>query len=223
MNQYRRKMDELRAPDSLRNQTLQAIQQAQMEEQEDEPQKHPKRIWMPLVSLGAAACLVIAIGLAGGRTAPVDLVYHTVPATVVRTLPQDVQSSLTVEEYGAYLGVDVSSLIDDAELIKSEIMAEYEGETIQGEEGTFYFNVQGKPVMLCLSKTKAVAPESLEGKTVSEIGQWDVVAAVSEDGTERMAAFDLEGIHCFLLARQMEQQDFEQLLQCILETPDQRK
>lgn len=215
MKQYREKMDELRAPDSVRNQTLQAIRQIQVEEKREKRQ-HPGRIWIPLVSLAAAACLIIAIGFGGGGTDKTAMIYHTVPSSVIRTLPQSSHNSLTIEEYSTYLGVDISSLMDNAELIKCEIWADAEGETIREEEGTFYYNVNGSPVTVCLSKTKAVMPKSLEGKAASEIGDRDVVAGVSADGTERMAAFEYGSVRCFLLARQMEQQDFEKLLSGML-------
>lgn len=217
MKQYRETMDELKVPDSVRNRTLQAIRQIQAEEKKETPPQ-PRRIWIPLVSLAAAACLVIAIGFGfgGGGTDKTAMIYHTVPSAVIRTLPQDSHNSLTIEEYSTYLGVDILSFMGNAQLIQCEIWAEEEAGSIRQEEGTFYFNVQGSPVMLCLSKTKGVMPESLEGKPASEIGDWDVVAGVSADGTERMAAFEWGAVRCFLLARQMEQQDFENLLSGIL-------
>lgn len=218
MNQYRRKMDELRASESLRLQTLQAIRQAQVEEEEEKPPKHPKRIWIPLATMAAAACLVLIISFSGGRVVAPEIVYHTVPATVIRIPPHAAQDSLSLEEYNAYLGLDISSLVGNAELIKSEITVQYEGEIIRDEEGTFYYNVEGAPVMLRISRTKDVAPQSLEDKAVSKIGDRNVVAGVSEDGTERMAAFEIAGINWFLLTHEMEQKDFESLLFGMLET-----
>lgn len=218
MNQYREKMDEIRAPESLRAQTLQEIRLAQAEE--NKRQKQPMRIWKPLVGIAAAACLVLVIGFFGGMTND-KLVYHTVPAAVVRELPQDTQNNMTLEAYCDYLGVDISSPTGNAQLIKSEIRAEYADGVIREEESTFYYNVEGAPVMLRLSKTSAVAPESLQGREASEVADREVVAGISEDGTERMAAFECDGIHCFLLARQMERQDFERLLADVLEALNQ--
>ena len=74
--------------------------------------------------------------------------------------------------------------------------------------------------MLRTSRTKDVMPQSLEDKAVSKIGDRNVVAGVSEDGTERMAAFETAGVRWFLLAHEMEQKDFEDLLFGMLETLD---
>lgn len=218
MNQYREKMDEIRAPESLRALTLQKIRLAQAEE--NKVKKQPIRIWKPLVGIAAAACLVLVIGFSGGVTND-KLVYHRVPAAVVRDLPQNTQNNMTLEAYCDYLGVDISSPSENAQLIRSEIRVEYADGVIREEEGTFYYNAEGKPVMLRISKTSAVAPESLQGREVSEIADREVVAGISEEGTERMAAFECDGIHCFLLVRQMEQKDFEQLLADVLEVLNQ--
>lgn len=220
MDEYRKKVDGIRAPEALKEKTLLRIrQEAQKpsEEGKQEPVKHRRLVWMPVAVAAAAACLVLVIGLTGRKPPETGLTYYTVSQSVLRAMPEG-ETSVTAEQYSDYLGTDLEELVQDGQLIKTQISMQQEGQTVIAEQCAAYYDVQGKTVMLQLSKTTDLMPEELQEAPVSKIGDQSVRVGVSEDGKQYMAAFRCKGIHCFVLTRSMDKGLFEQLLTGLIRT-----
>lgn len=212
MNEYKKKIDEIHAPESLITATLNRIHEEEKVQETTKIIKKPHR-WIGISSMATvAAAIVLAIGLSGSNSR-VNLIYNTVPETIVRTMStEQTQDSMDVEEYSDYLGLDIQNLMENAALIKSEIHVVYEGEGIKEDEGCAYYNVGGEQVMIRFSKTMVVVPENLVGGEMSEVNGQAILAGVSRNGKEHMAAFEGNGINCFLSSSTMEQQEFEAFL-----------
>lgn len=231
MDKYRKKIDEMHAPEELITATLNKIheeeklQSATNSSDTDISKKivagqrniqtvRKRNRWIGVSSLATvAAAVVIVIGLSGRSNPQMNLVYNTVPESIVRIATgEQTEDTMDIAEYSNYLGLDIQNLMDNATLIKSEIRVIYEGETVKEEEGTAYYNVNGEQMMIRFSKTVNTIPENLEAGEISEVNGQTILAGVSENGKERMAAFERNGITCFLISYSMEQQEFEEFL-----------
>lgn len=211
--EYKKKLDEIHAPEALIQNTLNKIHA-------EEPAKKPvkKRFpWAAISTVAAAAAVVIAIGLTTGGSSDVNLIYNTVPETLVRTVGEQPEYSMNVDEYSTYLGVDLEHLVKDADLVKAEIYAKQEGGTVTEDEATIIYNINGEQMTVQISKTLNVAPQTLTSGQYSDVNGYKVLAALSENGKERMAAFEWNGISCFVMSYSMEAQEFEDFLEDFLD------
>lgn len=225
MIEYKKKTDEIHAPESLITATLDRIHEeekmqsnANCNNEAVVPKTAKIYKWGRAAFATVAAAIVLVIGLSGNNS-QLNLVYNTVPESIVRTVTgEQAENNMTVEDYSAYLGIDIQKPTENANMIKSEINVAYDGETVVEDEGTVYYNVDGEQMMIRFSRTVDTAPDNLAIGKTSEVNGQTILVAVSENGTERMATFKRNGISCFLLSYSMEQQEFEAFLVSFLES-----
>lgn len=239
MDSYKKKIDEIHAPESLIEATLNRIkeeensrssmrntaQQGNVEKKVNAEQKGrgEKRVvaigskrnkWMGVTTLvAAAAAVVIMIGVNSGSDTGINLVYNTVPESIVKTVTGDeAEDTMDVTVYSEYLGLDIEKPTKNAILIKSDISIRYEGEVVKEDEGTLYYNVDGEQMMIRFSKTMSMVPDNLAEGEWSELEGQKLLLGESENGKERMAAFECNEVNCFLLSNSMDQTTFETVL-----------
>lgn len=219
--EYRKKVDEIHAPEALINATLNRIHEEEklqngIKGTTTEPAKNiirPRRWAAGFTAVAAAAAMVLAIGLSRGGSQEINLVYNTVPETLVRTMEgEQAENDMDVVSYSDYLGIDIQTPTENVTLVKAEIRVEQDGDVVTEDEGTVIYNVEGNQMVVQYSKTLNVMPENLMEGAASDVDGQQVYAAVSQNGKERMAAFERGGITCFLVTYSMEEQEFEEFL-----------
>ena len=239
MDSYKKKIDEIHAPESLIEATLNRIHEEEKsqsgiqntvqagngEKKANAEQKNSvdKRVvsigsrrnkWMGATTFAvAAAAVVIMMGVNSGSGAEVNLVYNTVPESIVKTITGDeAEDTMDVTTYSEYLGLNIQKPTENATLIKSDISIRYEDEAVKADEGTLYYNVNGEQMMIRFSKTMSMVPDNLAEGEWSELEGQKLLVGESENGKERMAAFECNGVNCFLFSNSMEQSTFEGFL-----------
>ena len=228
MDGYKKKINEIHAPEDLIKSTLSKIQEEEKKQQavngeantmlqektSEQKKEGRKRSRVGVAALATiAAAIVLVIGLSRGNQPQLNLKYNTMPETIVRAvIGEHTESNMSLEEYSAYLGMDIENLIENATLIKTKIYVVYEENAIVEDEGTAFYNVDGEQMMIRFSKTGNTMPETLREGEASQVDGRMVWAGVSENGKERMAAFEDKGISYFLMSYSMEQQEFEEFL-----------
>lgn len=219
---YRKKIDEIHAPEALINATLNRIHEEEklqndIKETTTESAKNvirPRRWAAGFTAVAAAAAVLLVVGLSRGGSQEINLIYNTVPETLVRTMEgEQAENNMDVETYSDYLGVDIQKPTENATLVKAEIRVEQDGDVVTEDEGTIIYNVEGNQMVVQYSKTLNVMPENLAEGEASDIDGQQIYAAVSQNGKERMVAFKRDGISCFLMTYSMEEQEFEEFLE----------
>lgn len=256
MDNYRKKLDEMHAPESLIMATLNRIHEEEKQieqevalqseggivgrvQQEDvlsasdkvlhdnpmavskvvQPEfgkghRQKRNSWAGMIGVAAAvAVLFLVVGVNNANTVRMELIYNTVPETIVRsTLGEQTESEVDVDAFSEYLGVDIVHPGDNAELIKSELYMEYDGDKVIADEACAYYNVDGEQLMIRYSKTLDVVPEQLKSGEASEVNGLEIFAGVSENEKERVAAFERDGVRYFIMSNSMNQKKFEVFL-----------
>lgn len=207
MKEYKKKIDEIHAPEALIATTLNRIH-------EEKKIIRPRRWAAGLTAVAAAAAVVLVIGLGRGNGASLNLVYNTVPETLVRSNIDSVHpgGTMEVEEYGAYIGLNIAKPTSNATVVKAEINVTEAVGVIIEDEATIVYNVDGEQMMVQYSGTKDIIPDSLKVGEVSQVEGHSVWVAVSENGKEYMASLHMEKATCFLLSYSMDRQEFEAFL-----------
>ena len=226
MNEYKKKVDGIHAPESLINATLNKIhEEEKMQEMTGEAVKteigkpeqniiRPRRWAAGFTAVAAAAAMVFVIGLSNRNGSQMNLIYNTVPETLVRSVDDEQsENSMRVEAYEKYLGMDIQKPTENATLVKAEIWVARDGDTITEDESTIIYNVDGEQMMIQYSKTKDIVPENLLTGELSEVNGQPVKLAVSANGKEYMAVFEVGEVTCFMISYSMEKQEFETFLQ----------
>lgn len=224
MDEYKRKVDSIRAPEALITATLNRIHEEEAKEaaapQESAVVKtfKPRRRWVGISAIAAvAAALALVVGLNMGSPR-MKLTYGTVPDTIVRSnFPATDTQQTELKEYSTRIGMDVESLIPGAAIIKSDAWLVAENGAIVCDACTLTYNAEGKPLTLRLSKTQDIVPEDLTQTEPSDVDGLRVYAAVSESGKSRMAAFRQNGCSFFLTGTNMDQEQFESLLKELIQ------
>lgn len=226
MNEYKKKVDGIHAPESLINATLNKIHEEEkiqemtgegVKAETGKPEQNiirPRRWAVGFTAVAAAAAMVFVIGLSNRNGSQMNLNYNTVPETLVRAVDDEQsENSMSVEAYGEYLGLDIQNPTENATLVKAEIWVAQEGDTITEDESTIIYNVDGEQMMIQYSKTKDIVPENLLTGKLSEVNGQPVKLAVSANGKEYMAVFEVGEVTCFMISYSMEKQEFETFLQ----------
>lgn len=215
MDGYKRKVDGIKAPEALITTTLDKLHEEEKKTVQ-KPRKHKR--WMgPSVLITTAAAAILLVIVLGGQE-KVLLNYNTVPETIVRPVSEEqTESTMEAEAYSDYLGIDIQKPVDNARFIKAKIHVVYDEKTVKEDEAEAYYNVDGDQLMISFSRTISVMPENLAAGEESEVNGQVIVAGLSENGKERMAAFEKNGVSIFIMSNSMDQQEFERVLLCFLE------
>jgi hypothetical protein len=218
MDEYKRKVDSIRAPEALIAATLNRIHEEEKQEIPTPAQQpavvpfKPRRKWFGTAAIAAAAALALVIGL-NMNTPGMELTYGTIPDTIVRSnFPTTDTRQMDLTEYSALMDLDVESLIPGESIIKSDIQVDMDNDFVISDECTLTYNAQGNPLMLRLSGTQDVLPEALTQVEPSDVEGLSIYAAVSESGKSRMAGFRQDGFSFFLMGSNMDHEQFETLL-----------
>lgn len=232
MDNYRKKLDGMHAPESLITATINRIhEEEKLMEQSDgvelgnetaasgKSHRVKRNRFAGVISIAAAAAvLILVMGMNAGNSGRMELIYNTVSETIVRsTLGEQVECDVDVDTFNEYLGVDIIHPVENAELVKSELYMEYDGDKVIADEACVYYNVDGEQLMIRYSKTLDVVPDQLESGEASEVNGLPILAGVSENEKERIAAFESDGIRYFIMSNSMDQETFEQFLTDFLE------
>lgn len=218
MNNYKKSIDQIHAPKSLIEDTLKTIHEE--EKSEDTPsdtcvfRSKKSRKWVGIstfATVAAAITLIITLNITSGNR--IHLVYNTVSSDIVRPITEkQTESNMDADTYSEYLGLDLLHLVENAELIKTEIHVETEGSEITEDEGCAYYNVGGEQLMIKVSKTLDIIPKDLAEGNASELDGQTIFAGTGENDREHMAAFTWNGISFYLISYSMEQDEFETFL-----------
>lgn len=223
MDEYKKAVDSIRAPEALIAATLNRIHEEEKKEiPASSPQPavvpfKPRRKWFRTAAIAAAAALALVIGL--NLHAPgTELTYGTVPDTIVRSnLPTAGTRQIDPAEYRALMDLDVEALIPGEVIIKSDIQVVIENGFVISDECTLTYNAQGNPLMLRVSGTQDVLPESLTQVEPSDVEGLSIYAAVSQSGKARMAGFRQNGFRFLLMGTDMDCEQFEALLNDLIQ------
>lgn len=234
MEEYRKSVDSQHAPQALIERTLERIREeenlaaSEVILKEDGSalynngynRRNLYRGFL-LGAAGLAACLVIFVSMFVSRP---RLSYNPVSDSMLRGgLPEGNREELTMEEYKAYLGVDLSEWLAEYECSSSKIYVSYEEEaqtispSIQKDEGTFYLNVDEHVVILKLSKSGLDLPEELVTKEASVLNGIVVYAGEEAESGKLFAAYNIGEIQYCLICNDMSKRQFEHLLKQLLQ------
>lgn len=230
MEEYRKSVDSQHAPQALIERTLERIREeenlaaSEVILKEDGSALYNKRNLYRGFLLGAAglaACLVIFVSMSVSRP---RLSYNPVSDSMLRGgLPEGNREELTMEEYKAYLGVNLSEWLEEYECSSSKIYVSYEEEaqtispSIQKDEGTFYLNVDEHVVILKLSKSGLDLPEELVTREASVLNGIVVYAGEEVESGKLFAAYNIGEIQYCLICNDMSKRQFEHLLKQLLQ------
>jgi hypothetical protein len=224
-NAYKNDIDHLHAPEELIQKTLQNIEEEKQKEgyQEkiplhEKPQVRKYRRGWGLV-LAAAAAVVLALFL------PVRDVYEwtLIPGTdMIRDLNEQEEGSreITVEEYSAWLGVDCTTLIQDASYTGGSAVVVKEKDTVTDDAGIFYYEFEGTDVMVVLSRTHDVMPDSMDDLSASRVDGQEVILARSGStgSASYYAAGEKDGVSYYLYSASAEENTFREIIKNFLES-----
>lgn len=223
MDEYKRKVDSIRAPEALIAATLNRIHEEEKKEIVAETQQpvvvpfKPRRKWFGTAVFAAAAVLALIIGL-NMNTSGMKLTYGTIPDTIVRSkLPAENALQLEPVQYSVLMGIDVEALVPGAVIIKSDIQVMMENDSVISDECTLTCSAEGNPLILRLSGTQDILPTELTQVQPSDVDGLAVYAAVGESGKSCMAGFRQNGFSFFLMGSNMDREQFETLLGELIE------
>lgn len=227
MDNYRQKVNKIKAPETLIRATLNKIHTEQEQPQPSPAQNSPRKIipfrkskiLLSIASVAAAAILVITLGMGHFAAPATNIVYNTVPDGIIRTLPDNESNeSMSVQDYSDYLGLDICQLTKNASLTKATIAVRYDDKDIIYDECAAYYDVNNVPIMIRFSKTTSTIPDALYGGEPSLVNGVTVLAAVSENGQSYTAALEQNGISICLFSSRTDRQTFEQFLVDLINT-----
>lgn len=223
MDEYKRKVDSIRAPEALIAATLNRIHEEQKKETAPQTQQpavvpfKPRGKWFGTAAFAAAAVLALIIGL-NMNTSGMELTYGTIPDTIVRS-DFSAEGALQLEplQYSALMGLDVEALVPGAAVIKSDIRVMMESDSVISDECTLTCSAEGNPLILRLSGTQDILPGELTQVQPTDVDGLAVYAAVSQSGKSCMAGFRQDGFSFFLMGSNMDKEQFETLLGELIE------
>lgn len=225
MDEYRKHVSDIHAPESLINTTLERIhakQQVEIENSHGKKHKKSNIVKLAVPALAAAAAVMIVVTQMPDQN---TLIYNTVPDMAFRTGDISIDfgtlaesKEISAEEYSDYLGVDVEGLFDGMELTKADIEVSYDtkGSVITDDEGTLHYRSAESKLVLECSKTKDMVPEVLMQEEVSSIERNDVWLAVNEQESVLTAAGKTNGISFYIHTEGMDRKHFEKMIKNFL-------
>lgn len=240
MEQYKKTVDGQHAPEALIAKTLQRIHEEEKrmnqneaendsmkvlntEEHEasqviDFEQKKSKRKGLfRVLPVAMVAGLALVVSVASSTD---ELTYHPVEGTMIRDMNSNhIQQEMHVTEYEEYLGVELTAVADGIALEDVAVAVVYDDlkENILEDEGTFVYDVNGKRVMIKVSKTSAVAPDDLMQVEPSDWNGMILYAGKSATTEQYMVALERDGIHYFITGYAMSEKEFENFLKKFFE------
>lgn len=222
MEEYKKSVDAQHAPEALITKTLQKIHEEergagvqaevrQSTKNKAQPKKSRRRYAWIVTAAGMAAVLAVVVGVSSSNR---GLTYNIVQESQIRAeaeISLMPEHEMTAEEYGAYLGRDLTEPLKGVTLSKADISVAYgeDGETILEDEGTFYYNTGSGQVMVKMSKTTEVAPEELLSGEATEWHGLTVYAGENETQDKRLAALQQGDIRYFVMSYGMSEKEFE--------------
>ena len=227
LDDYKKDMDRIHAPDSLIDKTLQAIRQ---EEETggpaaSSPQEHVRRKkfrwYIPAAAAAAVLCAVLL--LPSGN----QYYWEEMPGSAMyREGTQETSSSsgskeieLSALEYSEYIDLDCTSLIDGFELTDgSAVLIEDEDGNTE-DTGIFYYTQDDTQIMVRLSESDDLVPDAMQDTRPSTIGGQEVrLARGQKDGeTARCAAGEKDGIHYYMYCEAADEHTFLKAVRNFLE------
>lgn len=232
MEEYRKSIDSQHASQELIERTLERIREEEkltasevIGEDVSALYKngYNKRILYRRFLFGAAgfvACMVIVISVFVSRP---RLSYNPVSGSMLRGgLPEGDREELTIEEYEAYLGVNLSDCLAGYECSNSKVYVSYEeaqtvSRSIQKDEGTLYLNVDEHVVILKLSKSGLNLPEGLLNREASVVNGIVVYAGEETKIGTLFATYNIGEVQYCLMCNGMSKRQFEHLLKQLLQ------
>lgn len=225
MDEYRKYVDEIHAPESLINTTLERVH---LEQQTGEgagvDKKHKAgniiKFATPVVAAAAVAVLVVT-----QLPQKNMLIYNSVPDTAFRTGNILIDfgtftdgKTITAEEYSEYLGINLDELINGMELVNTDIEISYDikGKNIVSDEGTLYYESEEGSIIVELSKTKDIVPKVLRSTEESMVDGYSLWVAESDQNDTLIAAGKKDNISYYIRAERVPKKQFEKVLKGLI-------
>ena len=220
MDEYRKHVSDIHAPESLINTTLERIheeQQTTITTGHSKKRKKSNIVKFAVPVMAAAAALIVVTQLPSENT----LTYNTVPDMAFRTGEISIDfgtfeenKEIAAEEYSDYLGVEVDALFEGMELTKADIEVRYDtkGRMIIEDESTLHYqSAEGKIVLEC-SRTKDMIPDVLKQEEVSSIAGNELWLAINEQESILTAAGEVNEVSYCIRAEGMDKKQFEKIM-----------
>lgn len=216
IDDYKKDLDRIHAPDSLIAKTLQTIEQNKDAPAPVSPtaKKRKFRWYIPTAAAAAVLCLVLLLP-AGNRYNWAELSGSAMYREAAQELPAltdqtDRQIELSAREYSEYIDLDCTSLIDGFDFTEGSglLIKDEEGDT--SDLGTFYYKTDDMQIMVQLSESDDLVPDTMQDIETSSISGQDVLLARSQgDGeTARCAAGEKDGISYYLYSESADERTF---------------
>lgn len=199
------------SPDARSAQVHVATQVVDFEQNKKKSKSKSKRL-LRVLPVAAVAGLALVVSVLGGAD---ELTYYPVEGTMIRDMNNShIQQEMHVTEYEEYLGVELTAVAEGIALEDVEVAVVYDDsqENILEDEGTFFYDMNGKRVMLKVSKTSEVAPEELMQVEPSDWNGMVLYAGKGATTEQYMVALEREGIHYFITGYAMSEKEFESFL-----------
>lgn len=128
-------------------------------------------------------------------------------------------STVSIGEYSGYIGIDLEILLGKVSIRNSSLFAKVDNNTneLKKDFGVFDIDVPSGTATLRVSKTDEVASLSMKELDVKVIGKHDVYIDEESTAGKCLAAFDIDEVHFLLETEGVTTEDFEKILEDILE------
>lgn len=232
MDNYKKDIDNMHAPDALIEKTLQAIrnqkdapQEKMQQDQKDETvipitRAHRKRFPVFPVTAAAAAVVILAAVYFPNRDQYnwSEISSLSVSRTASQEFSQADDSSVSVSEYSDFIGEDCRKLIDGCEYTDGSAEIVKEDGEVTDDIGIFYYDSDNTEVMLVVSKTHDVTPDAMADLETSRVeGQSVFLAKSGDEGNESWyASGERDGLSYYLFSATADETGFKKILKNFL-------
>lgn len=125
-------------------------------------------------------------------------------------------TEVSIEEYEKYLGLEISERLKEYQIEKVQCNVIEEKNEIKGDKATYYFDVDGKTVVLKVSNSWEVAPAGLQKGKIVYLNEEEIYIARIEGSEQLVAGFQIEEINCYLMGEDMPLKKFKKIIKNIL-------
>lgn len=208
MERYKKKLDKIHAPQNLIDRTLVKIHAQSKMHRPSKPAKFI-RVLIPVV---VTVSIVLAFGITKISHQKNDIFYNITSNALIKTIDNQQNENINIDEYSEYLGISINNLIKEATLVSAKILVQKTNEVIAWDEATLVYNLNEKPITIKLSKNNNIAVDIPKDIHYSTINNYAVLAFMSKSGNELTAITDYKNVSVIITSFSMTKNEFENFL-----------
>ena len=209
MDSYKHDIDRIKAPEALIEKTAAEVHAA-----ENRRKGHG---WGKASLVLAGAFAVMLCVLLPMRS---KAVWHTMPALFIGRSQIDTadMEEIDTETYQELTGIDPADLLPRAQYTGGSVFGIIEDGEIREDIGTFYYTCEDSTIMLSVSTTADLTPESIQDLDAGRIAGHDVILVQnhSESPAACLACGEKDGYSYELYSASIDQKSFKKIVKNFL-------